>query len=270
MMLQEDYASAAPEKVSDRNDGIGVVQEVQHSNYPTDNTQHLYTAGGYGQNYAPAPVVAKQHHGIPLKERGVNNRIGGVRKRVFWPILVLVGLVVIGASVGGALGGMVGIRNNQASSAPTFSASSTRAFSTEASSNDPSLTGSPSSSAITTSGTTSTPTTTPDLAQTTDGCPASNRTTYAALNPTDSNPTDQVYTKYCGFDTDGNTLMGAYMQNFDLCVNLCNNWTYFQSDSSTKCTSLAFLPVGSPPNNCWAKTGTKLMAIPGNDAALLS
>ncbi|KAK9796615.1 putative N-acetyltransferase domain-containing protein [Seiridium cardinale] len=170
-------------------------------------------------------------------------------------------LVVIGASVGGALGVMVGIRNNQASSA---------VFSTEASSSDPSATGSPSSSAITTSGTTSIITTTPDLAQTTDGSPASNMTSYAPLSPIDSNPTNQVYTKYCGFDTDGNTLMGAYVQNFDLCVNLCNNWNYFQSDSSTKCTSLAFLPGGSPPNNCWAKTGTKLVAVTGNDAALRS
>lgn len=91
-----------------------------------------------------------------------------------------------------------------------------------------------------------------------------------ALSLASDNLRGQPFTRYCGLDTNGRSLMSAYVPNFELCVDLCQNLNDYQAGSGTQCTSANYLPAGTPPGNCWAKTGTQLIATAGNDAALLT
>jgi hypothetical protein len=92
-------------------------------------------------------------------------------------------------------------------------------------------------------------------------CPSSN------TSP-GGNAVKYTFTKRCGFDTNGTNLVSAFVTDLDLCIALCSNWNYQQTQGD-KCNSVSFNVDGSPPGNCWAKTGTGLKVVSGQGAATL-
>lgn len=101
-------------------------------------------------------------------------------------------------------------------------------------------------------------------------CPDSDGSTYNALDRFTSEPGTTRFTKHCGYHVDGNDLVAAYVQSFNLCIDMCSNYNSINATGAAQCTAVEFLADGGiPPSNCWAKTGSNIVQKVGANVALL-
>jgi hypothetical protein len=178
-------------------------------------------------------------------EKHQSQYIGGLKRRLFWFILVLASLVVIGASVGGAVGGSLAAKESSVReqrrylavvvcsevSSPNLDASYQCVSNVFAARFRP-------AQELRVMQHPPNPLAHPSFTPRTPG----------------GNPGQYNFTKHCGFDTDGRDLIEAFVLDLDTCLALCSNWNYIQTGGD-RCTSASFYADGRPPGNCWAKTG---------------
>ena len=84
-----------------------------------ETREHRYLAT---PTYSPrSPLDEAKHEPDANHTAGSrnSNRIGGLRSRTFWLLILIVGIVIIGASIGGAVGGSRGSHESVTTSTAT-------------------------------------------------------------------------------------------------------------------------------------------------------
>jgi hypothetical protein len=103
----EDY----PQRVPDS--GLHPVEEPQ---YPKEAQQYTYP---HGENTNSQEPYHQQATGVSVKTDNqgdkLQRRIGGLKPWVFWLLIIAIGVVIVGASVGGAVGGARAAKGSSAS-----------------------------------------------------------------------------------------------------------------------------------------------------------
>ncbi|KAK4499889.1 hypothetical protein PRZ48_008075 [Zasmidium cellare] len=230
-----DNASRAPEFNSDT---VEYPEVVQGWSQIPNHAGHNIDSGAWKGTQQHNVTNYEVHDKVPptAEQRRGGRRIAGLPVWAFWLILGALGLVVIGASVGGAVGGSAAMKSHDSSSASNPSSTAANPTSS-ASSSTPSASG----IAIT-------------------GCPGSNGTTYTPAGYT--GPTNPgTYTQVCGGDNSKpqwvqsyGQLMSAFVPSLKDCIDLCSYWNLLRAaNDSTPCTVAALIPNGQPPYNCWIR-----------------
>ncbi|CAK4033465.1 hypothetical protein AC578_4603 [Lecanosticta acicola] len=251
-------------------------QEVQRLSalYQYHNAPEVAPAHGleYDDNVYPSsdkyPVIRERDaYDSPKYGFGGDNRppriIFGMKVRTFLLVASVMALIIVGAAVGGAVGGRQ-LRDQ---------AQGYNMFMNQTSSNSPTATTSGSASSSTF--TAATPTYEP-----LSDCPESNNTAYTSSYALRSSATNAktTFTKYCDLSNPlilhgSATLAEAFVYSFSDCVELCAGYNYLHNDGN--CTAAVYRPTGSRPANCWvgstgSVTASSLNFTSGTDVALLS
>ncbi|KAK6523260.1 hypothetical protein TWF694_006149 [Orbilia ellipsospora] len=140
----------------------------------------------------------------------------------FWITIGIVSVVVIGATVGGSIGGTIAVRNK---SCRTANISSVSTLPTQTVTQIQRL---PSSSPIPAN------------------CPTVNGTVYNSLY-TNGNQTFQMF---CGKSNPGTVLASGFFYTFEDCIELCSSFNYW--NNAGKCISVDYIVSDTRPTNCWA------------------
>lgn len=214
-----------------------------------------------------------------------DRKIAGLRPKAFWIAIIIIGLIVIAASVGGAVGGTRA--SSKSTSTPAESAIARSVLFSEtaphmlkrvpslATSSTNVATSASSTAATGTASTLATASATPELTfgyNITTDCPASSGSSYTP-DAYFGGPGVYEFRKTCGSNTGGIDLISAFVPDFNTCIDLCSNWNYkiYETGlSAVRCTSAVFLVTGAPPNNCWAKNGTNTLPDQSTGLALLT
>ncbi|GAB7353634.1 hypothetical protein MBLNU459_g4047t1 [Dothideomycetes sp. NU459] len=222
--------------------------------------------------YSPPKYDAKDAYAI-------NNRppriIFGMKVRTFLVVAVVFILIIVGAAVGGAVGGrnMHGGSDSQANVNPVSPSTATSSVTSGAKTVA-------AASSTTTTAAAVTPTYTPI-----SDCPASNDTSYTSTYASGSSGTVPSgsglnFTKYCdtaspfsGTAFSAKLISQAFVYTFDDCVEICAGYNFYASSSN--CTVAVYEVGGSRPGNCqvgYAKVGSHsdLDAKKGTAVALLA
>jgi hypothetical protein len=179
----------------------------------------------------------------------------GLRPCIFWIVIIVLAIVVIGASVGGAVGGRKALEGHSQNEGPRI-ATTTLSTATSA-------------TGFTTTSATLTPAPTP----TTD-CPRSNNTTYRSkFLSGDNGPVGSsaqlVFTKSCDARYSSGFIAQSYVYSFDDCIELCASLNFWANNGD--CIGASYEAEGSPPGNCWAhRRGADLMSTGDKNMAFLS
>lgn len=221
-----------------------------------------------------APHSSRYHAAEEQDTSAERRRIAGLPTWAFWLVNAIIGLVIVGASVGGAVGRTVGSNNEDSSPAAMATVASYGTELHHDSIGQPtdhhrqiqtSSTPPPSSAA---SAGTSAPAAqyTADTAFSygTSDCPGSNKQKYTP-NGAGGGTGDYAFTKNCAMQlvTAGMDITEAFVPSFDLCIDMCFSWNYYEYASDDhpgahKCVAAVFRPGGKPPGNCWIKNSSAL------------
>ncbi|KAF2832593.1 hypothetical protein CC86DRAFT_425150 [Ophiobolus disseminans] len=193
----------------------------------------------------------------PEPEDKKGRPIGGLKPWTFWTLIALISVVVIAASVGGAVAGsrsgkdsLKNTNNTLQSSGPWTSSVAVDATLASSSTRSPMPTPTPSPLSCT-------------QCVTTD-CPKSNGTSHTP-KLRNGKPGSQTFNKRCGAKVDGGKLfLRATVVDFDSCIALCANWNVLWPHGP-KCTAATFSVQVMSASNCWVNNGTKFNT--GPDAA---
>ncbi|OCK93412.1 uncharacterized protein K441DRAFT_697242 [Cenococcum geophilum 1.58] len=117
LILADDKGSSAPEHVELGQDPMIVVSEDDHNGDAQRNNSNNTDGSGGGES---------------AKEKG--KRTCGLSPRIFWPLLVVLFLIVVGAAVGGGVGGSIAADNRRKAHAASVSLASAIAASASAAS----------------------------------------------------------------------------------------------------------------------------------------
>ncbi|KAK4502591.1 hypothetical protein PRZ48_006017 [Zasmidium cellare] len=235
--------SDAPEFVDTRQapEAIPVDKSSQHS------PLHQQPPGAYDYQF---PDAAPENSKPDGKTReSPPRRIAGLHVWVFWLIIGIIGVVVIGASVGGAVGGT---QSSKGQSDPTTTVFANQPQSTPNSASS-------GSSASSTGGSAPSSQQTADTVYTpaTRDCPGSDGQTYTPFQPSGGQG-QYTFTKDCEKNwAEGKwDITQAFVQSFDLCIDMCSSWNYFDHPGGEKCAGVVFQASGAPPGNCWIKNSS--------------
>ncbi|KAF2168879.1 hypothetical protein M409DRAFT_20893 [Zasmidium cellare ATCC 36951] len=243
-----DNASRALEFNSDTVEYPEVVQQgwgqnLYHAAHSVDDGAWK---GSQQHNLTSAEMQEKVSDAAEQRERG--HRIARMPVWAFWLLLGALGLVVIGASVGGAVGGSAAVRSHDSSN--DLNTSGTSSIPSASSANPSSSIGSTSSISSTAPSASATAST---------DCPGVNGTAYTPAGF--SGPISPgTYTQVCGGnDTkprwvqSNGQLTSAFVSSLKPCIDLCSYWNLLASDQTTLCAVAALIPDGRPPYNCWIR-----------------
>jgi hypothetical protein len=168
--------------------------------------------------------------------------LANMKKSTFWLILGLASIIVIGASVGGAVGGtMRVVKNNDDNNDDNNNNNNNN--------ND--------QSSVSTSSPTSSSTTLP---LPTRDCPNSDGTTFKSAYTLGSQgdvpeAAGLHFVKHCSAGHPGNTIATGYFQSFDRCIELCASLNFWAKNRG--CVSVDYKFQGAKePTNCWAHNST--------------
>jgi len=222
------------------------------------------------------PVVHHRHYESTIigKVYDRNDRppriIFGMKVRTFLLVAAIMLLLIVGAAVGGALGGARRENHVQPDYSPAnietnSGSSSTSRYETQSSHDCSKVTNNHSHSSTPTSAMSSSssgyqptiPTYTP-----LNACPDANNTLYTSSQADRSSDSTAekktaglTFTRYCDVASplDGNaktsTLSEAFVYSLDDCIELCASLNYWANDAN--CNVAVYDVKGSRPGNCW-------------------
>ncbi|GAB1311774.1 hypothetical protein MFIFM68171_01984 [Madurella fahalii] len=214
----QDYHSA-PQAVTGSGHGQDGLQVAQWS-----YDRHQPSTAKEGSE--KIEVYQKQLQDYQQKRVGT---LANMKKSTFWLILGLVSIIIIGVSVGGAVGGTMQVAANNGNSQSSASTSS------------------PPSSATT-------------LPSPTRDCPDSDGTTFKSAYTLGSQgavpeTAGLHFVKHCSTGHPGNTIASGYVQSFNHCIELCASLNFWAKNR--RCVSVDYRFQGArEPNNCWAHNST--------------
>jgi len=194
-------------------------------------------------------------------------RLGDMKAFTFWLLLGVICVIVIGATIGGAVGGTAAVQNNNAQKTVTVRSvtSGTYAFiyregpnadfiiSAASVSSPLTLTTVSQSSSVSSA---SSAASSAAIAMT--DCPSSNGSTYqsvfASFYGTPAAEAGLTFIMQCSTETAATNIAQAYFTNFNDCIELCASMNYWNQDRN--CAGVSFHLEMDPPGNCWAHNGS--------------
>jgi hypothetical protein len=90
------------------------VQGLEHAVDSPHEPKYIVTAS----SNARSPLADKQEEGYSAALKGKSGKIGGLRPWVFWVLILVAGVVIVGASIGGAVGGTRAAQRSGTSTTP--------------------------------------------------------------------------------------------------------------------------------------------------------
>ncbi|KAF2153273.1 hypothetical protein K461DRAFT_138171 [Myriangium duriaei CBS 260.36] len=210
--------------------------EYDDSIHPWSDKYPVVQSSPY-QRWSPGSTATKEAEIINHKPPLI---IFGMKLRTFLVVTVVVICIIIGASVGGALG-----RPKQATAVTSQGSSTTlTAMASSASST---------SATAQSSGATSTYAAPVPTYSVLNDCPQSNNTVYTA-SAASSSSERSLFTKYCNMasplaNQGSKTLSQAFVYSFDDCVDVCAGMNYW--GGNTTCNVAAFVYGAARPANCY-------------------
>ncbi|KAK4443525.1 hypothetical protein QBC34DRAFT_476985 [Podospora aff. communis PSN243] len=154
--------------------------------------------------------------------------LANMKRSTFWLILGLAAVIIIGVSVGGAVGGSMQVQASASNSDSSNNSNNSSSSSTNL----------------------------PGKASPTRDCPATNGTTYKSAYTLGTNGAvpegaGLSFQKLCSTGSPGDTVAAGYFQSFDLCIELCASLNFRAGNRG--CVSVDYKFEGArEPVNCWA------------------
>lgn len=208
--------------------------EYDDNLHPWSDKYPVVNASNYSR-YTPGSPTAKEAQLVSHKPPLI---IFGMKLRTFLVVFVIVVCVIIGASVGGALG-----RPKAATAVNPQSASTTLTpYETQT------------TQSTTTADATSTYAAPVPTYSVLNDCPQSNNTVFTASAASSSSSIPSNFIRHCGLasplaEEGAKTLSQAFVYSFDDCIDVCAGMNYWGGNDT--CNVAAFAFDASRPANCF-------------------